>query len=332
MTGDVTNLASRLEELAEAPAPPSNLDVGRARQQGRRRLYTRRATLFAGLAAAAGTATLVTPPVLRSIIAPEPAPATPPPPEGSPMITYATFGWLPESINRVDFGKGAHGDYTHAVNENAELGTHLWLSVYPAGDPPMPPAFKDREAFTADAPAVNGRTAHWVTENRSDVLNGGDAYLVWQAADGRWAMLHGYYLSVFDDPQAVLHRVASESTVAERAMPLPVRIGDLPAELRIDEVTFYRPMPKDMGVGAWLLQLFYSRSGPAFAILVHPEGSRTVTKEPGTETRKAAEGVEVCVTGGVSTDHATIERLGGPAAVLDRFTPLGLDESTWETN
>lgn len=327
MTGDLTNLATKLRDMAQAPAPPMNIDIGRARWLGRRRRNRRRIALGGGLAAVALTAALVTPLIVSPVGTPEPDVAANPAPEANPMIAYASFGWLPESITRIEYGKGAHGDYAHAVNENTDLGTHFWLTVHPAGDLPKLPAFAGRgEQRTAAAQPVNGRTAYWVTENTSDPLNNGDAFLLWQTPDGQWAELHAYYLD-FDDPQDVIRRVAAEVAVAERALPLPLRITGLPGDFRVSEATFYRPMPRHMGTGAWLLQLFYTVGTPAMTIEVSPEGTaRSAEGAP----CKTAKGVDVCVVLS-DTVPGAVNALGGPQAILDRITPLGIDERDWTT-
>jgi hypothetical protein len=325
MTAD-PQLATRLEELAETPAPPMDIDVEHARRLGQRRLYTRRATLVAGVGLAAGAATLAAPAVLRR----DPAPVTSVPTDprsGNPMIAYAEFGWLPDSITRVEYGKGLHGDYVHAVNETADLGTHLWVAVHPPGDVPTLSSWPDRPQHRVPAPPVNGRTAYWITENESDRLNGGDAYLVWQAADRSWARLHGYYLGFFRDPQAVLHRVASEVTVAERPLPLPLRF-DPPAGLHVAEATFYRPMPRHTGTGAWQLLLACAVNALTFTIVAHPEGTATRRKEEAVPPTKTAKGMDVCLPLG---NHGPdwLDALGGAQAILDRITPLGIDEREW---
>jgi hypothetical protein len=318
------NLTERLEELADAPAPPMRIDIARATAVGRRRRLRRRVGLVGSVAIVALAAVLATPSIVNSARAPAPDPVAAGGPEGAPLVVYGTFGWLPDSITRVEFGTGQHGNYAHAVNENADLGTHLWLTVYPGTDPPRLGSFGNAEQLKVPAKPVNGQAAYWVTANTWDPLNGGDAYLFWHAG-GKLVGLQGYYLKFFDDPQDVLLRVAAGATIGERALPLPVTVKDMPAQYRIGEATFYRPMPRDTGTGAWELALTYTRNGSSFTILVYPEGSLKVSKDNQDTVCKPAKGIDVCVAGAATALQAD----GGPQGVLDRVTPLGLDESGW---
>lgn len=330
------NLTERLEELAESPAPPMEIDIARASRVGRRRRLRRRAGVVAGIAAVALAVAVAAAPVLNSAQPDDPASIEAS--EPAVLVSHATFGWLPKSLTRIDVGEGYHGRYTHAVDDrnpmttnDKDMGAHLWLTVHPPGNLPKLTSFQGKQ-LTIAAPPVNGQTAYWVTETPSDPLNKGDAYLFWQLAGGAWVELHAYYLSSFDDPAAMLHRVASGVTVGDKPVPLPVRIVDMPAEHHIEEAIFDRPMRKDAGTGAWQLQLFYyAKEKPTFTISVHPKGSRKVTAENRADTCTAAEGIEVCIWGGPEANHAAIKALGGPAAVLNRFVPLGMDESAWVT-
>lgn len=306
------NLTERLQELAETPAPPMRVDIERARGAGLRRRRGRRAVIVATVAAGALAIAVATPAVLRSTRTAEQVPASVD--GGAPLVTHAMFGWLPDSITRVGLGQGAHGDYAHAVNENADLGTHLWLSTHPAGNPPKPPSFGTATQHTVPAAPVNGQPAYWLTTNPADPLNDGDAHLYWQA-NGKLAELHAYYLNFFDNPEDVLLRVAAAASVTDRAVPLPVSIRDLPTDYQLTEVMFDRPMSRDPGTGAWDLRLFYTHNGAPLTVLVRPSGSVTTTKDRTNRSCTSTNGIDLCVT--------------GPQAILDHITVLGLDESTW---
>jgi hypothetical protein len=322
----MTNLTDELQRLAEADAPPMKLDIELARATGRR-YRRRRSTTVAGVAALAVTGTLVVANLVTSVEnRPAPATSATPRPVVAPLVTHATFGWLPPGITRTDFEWGEHGDHVRAQNEKADLGTQLWLTVYPAGKiPDVELGGQKRGAIPADP--VNGRTAYWVTAD-SDPRNGGDAVLLWQAADGRWAQLHGYYLHLFADPKAVLHRIATETAIGDRAQPLPVRITGLPRHYRIYDVTFARPMRRVEGSGRWDLALFYRYNGANFSIHAFPAGTKR--NKYGAKACRIAKAVEVCVITEF-TRHKAIRDLGGPQGILDHFVPLGMDESRWET-
>jgi hypothetical protein len=306
------NLTERLQELAETPAPPMRVDIERARAAGQRRRRGRQAAIVATAAAVVLAVAVATPAVLRSTRPVEQAPASL---DGALLVTHAMFGWLPDSITRVDLGQGGHGDYAHAVNENADLGTHLWLTTHPAGDPPKPPSFGTATPHTVPAAPVNGQPAYWLTTNPADPLNGGDAHLYWQA-NGKLAELYGYYLSFFDNPEDVLLRVAAAATITDRAIPLPVSVRDVPTDYQLTEVMFDRPMRRDTGTGAWDLSLFYSYNGASLTVLVHPTGSVTTPKDGSNTTCSSTNGIDLCVA-------------PGPDTILDHITVLGLDESTW---
>jgi hypothetical protein len=321
----MTNLTDRLEQLAESDAPPMTLDIDRAVTTGRRRRRRRREALVAGLAAVVATAVVAASTVVDQVSQPDPAA----PGIEAPLVTRATFGWLPPGITRSDMEAGEQGDHVRAANEQADPGTQLWLMVGSAGDVPDV-ELTGEDIELVPAPPVNGRTAYWATGNKADPLNGGDANLLWQAPDDRWVKLNAYYLSFFDDPQAVLHRVASGAEVGDRAQPLPVRISGLPATYLLQDVTFHRPMRRDEGTGAWSLQLNYTVDGSIFAIFVHPAGTRRV--KYGARPCRTTMAVEVCLAATEGANPKVFEPLGGVQGVLDRFVPLGMDESNWETN
>lgn len=328
----MTNLTEDLERLAEADAPPMKLDIELACATGRRHRRRRR-TAVAGVAALAVTGALVGSNLLAAVDN-RPAPATSTEPRPvitpsviAPLVTQATFGWLPPGITRTDFERGEHGDHVHSQNEKADPGTHLWLTVHPAGKVPEV-ELGGQKLGTVPAEPVNGRTAYWATAASSDPLNAGNAVLQWKAADGRWAQLNGYYLHLFADPKAVLHRVATEAEIGDRAQPLPVRITGLPGHYRIYDVTFARPMRRDEGNGRWDLTLFYTYNGANFSIHAFPAGTKR--NKYGAKACRIAKAVEVCVITEFTRNKA-IRDLGGPQGILDHFVPLGMDESRWET-
>lgn len=321
------NLTDRLEALAESDAPPMILDLDRAVATGRRRRQRRRSSAVAAVAALAVTGTLIASTLIDSTDN-RPAPATPEP-INAPLVTKATFGWLPPGVNRTDLAVGEHGDYARAENDNDKsgLGTQLWLSVHPAGKIPdveLGPGKLGR----VPAEPVNGRTAYWATAASSDPLNGGDAVLLWEAEDGRWAQLHAYYLKFFEDPKAVLHRIATEAEVTDRAQPLPVRISGIPDTYRIYEATLGQPMRRMDGTGRFDLALFYTMNGANFSIHAFPAGTKR--NKYGAKACRVEKAVEVCVVTEFTKNKA-IRDLGGPQGILRHFVPLGMDKSHWET-
>ncbi|MGI5156351.1 hypothetical protein [Microbispora sp. CA-102843] len=320
MTGDIADLAAELKMLAQAPAPPMNLDLARARETGRRRLRRRRAWTIGSMGAAALTVGLAAMPLVRP--APEAISAVTLSTGSAPLIAHASFGWLPEPIAGVGYQAGPHGDQILARGKG-DFGARIILSLY-AAEPELE-EFADGMEQVAVSARVGGRPAYWVTHDASDPLNGGDTYLRWRTASGQWAELQAYYLNVAD-PQEVLLRVAAGVTVGDRAVPLPLRIDGLPAGARLTEVHFWRPPLR--GTGAWELQLFLWANNLPVTVSVSPEGG---SPKPPKSTCTSATGLDLCVQvdGPVPV---SLRAIGGPQGLLDRITLLGADERGWTTH
>jgi hypothetical protein len=327
MTDD--ELAVRLKELTEEPAPPMVLDLDRARRVGGRRRRLRTAALVAGCAAvvAAGGLTAVgiagpdapAPHVAAPI--PPPAPAAP---TDDPMVAKASFGWLPATITGVEYGVGSHGDYSLAIGRG-DLPPMIWLAVYNQ-EPPLDRLHTMGGQAVSVPARIGDRTGYWVTTNAEDPLNGGDAYLRWPTGDGRWAELHGYYLD-FPDVQQALLRVAGDVTFGYRAVPLPLRISSLPPGFHLgDGILSRRP---DQDGTPWKLQLLYSVNGANVTIEVAPPGG--TPPKTGNPVCATKNGLKACVT--VDRPAAAgLDAIGGPQGLLDRVTLLGPDEKNWTTH
>ncbi|WP_370971370.1 hypothetical protein [Amycolatopsis sp. cg9] len=315
-------LATKLKELADVPAPPLRIDVDGARREGGRRRRLRTTALVVGCAAVvtAGGLTAV------SVFRPQPAPAPPavqprpqpiaPAPTDNPLVAKASFGWLPEEVTGVEYAAGGHGDTTLAIGRG-ELPPMLWLSV--SDKEPAPPRDLSGEPKTIPQ-RVGDRDGHWVTADANDPLNHGDSYLRWSTADGRWAQLHTYYLARPDLQQALV-RVAEGATFANRGVPLPLRITSLPPSFRLsDAYTSRRP---DQDNVPWKLVLQYSANGALVTINVAPPGA---TSKDGLGVPKCVKknGLEACVA--IDKENAA-----GITAkeLLSRITLLGPDEKTW---
>lgn len=315
-------LATKLKELADVPAPPSRIDVGRARQAGGRRRRVRTTALVVGCAAVvtAGGLTAV------SLFRPDPAPAPPavvpqpapvaPAPTDNPLVAKSSFGWLPEEVTGVEYAAGGHGDTTLAIGRG-ELPPMLWLSV--SDREPAPPRDLSGEPKTIPQ-RVGDRDGHWVTADANDPLNHGDSYLRWPTADGRWAQLHAYYLAR-PDLQQVLTRVAEGATFANQGVPLPLRITSLPPSFHLsDAYTSRRP---DQDGVPWKLVLQYSANGALVTINVAPPGA---SRKDGLGVPKCVKknGLEACV----GIDKAKAAGITAQE-LLNRITLLGPDEKTW---
>lgn len=320
MTGDIINLAAELRQLANSPAPPMNLDITRARKAGRRRLNYRRSSVIGAAVALALAIGLTVSPITAKAPATMSAAMLSAGPH--PLIARASFGWLPDSIVGVSYQVGAHGDQVLARGAG-DFGARIILSLYPVGHEPRPGNFADgREQTEIPAQPIKGRPARWVTHDASDSLNEGDTYLRWQTTTGQWAELHSYYLKVAD-PQSVLSRIAADVTIGDHAIPLPLRIKNLPADFKIDEVALWRPPLQ--GTGAWELQMFYSAGGSRISISVRPERDSARSQKNSCVT---ATGLDVCVQlDGAMPD--SLLTIGGTRGLLDHITLLGTDERNW---
>ncbi|MDT7798770.1 MAG: hypothetical protein QOI78_2203 [Actinomycetota bacterium] len=328
----VDDLAVRLKELTEEPAPPMVLDLDRARRVGGRRRRLRTAATVAGCAAVviAGGLTAVTltrSPAPDAPVARPPQPpvvSIAPAPTDDPLVAKASFGWLPSAFTGIEYGVGEHGDYSLAIGRG-DLAPMIWLTVYDK-EPPLD-RLNQLGGRAVSVPArIGDRTGYWVTANAEDPINGGDAYLRWLTADGRWAELHGYYLD-FPEVQQSLLRVAGEVTFGNKPVPLPLHVSSLPPGFHLADGQLWRRPDQD-GT-PWKLQLYYSVNGANVVIEVAPPGGTP----PKTGNPKCARknSLKACVT--VDRPAAAgLDSIGGPQGLLDRITLLGPDEKNWTTH
>ncbi|MEO3859130.1 hypothetical protein [Acrocarpospora sp. B8E8] len=318
MTTNDNGLGAELRKLARSPAPPMRVDIARAREVGRRRLWRRRIGGLLGVLVVSGT--LAVGWTVVSGGGPEQVTVATVSEGTDPLVAYALFGWLPDTVAGVSYLVGAHGDQVMAGGLG-DFPVRIYLSMYAPDD--EPPVESGRTALPAQP--VNGRRAYWITENPADPVNGGDAYLRWQVPDGRWAELHAYYMPEAD-PRTTLLRIAADVTVGTRPVPLPLHVSSVPGDFEITEVHFWRPAPQ--GGSAWELMIIYvSADGGRVTLVVSPEGTRTVSSRG---SCMAETGLELCVTveGKMPESLAAI---GGPEVLLRRATLLGMDEREWTT-
>ncbi len=323
-------LATKLKDLADTPAPPPRIDLDAARRLGGRRRRVRTTVLVVGCAAVvtAGGLTAVsalrpTPPIAPASVPPvsvSPKPPPAPAPTDDPLVAKASFGWLPEPVKDVEYGAGGHGDYALAIGRG-DLAPMIWLAVYDQ-EPPLDRRH-DMGGQAVRVPVrVGDRDGYWVTTDARDPLNQGNSYLRWPTGDGRWAELNAYYLAL-PDLQQVLLRVAGEVTFANRAVPLPLHIAGLPEAFRVADIGLWRRPDQD-GV-PWRAVLQYSSNGALVTITVTPPGGH-------------ADGVgkPVCTTKNGLRACVAIDK--PPAAgitakeLLSRITVLGPDETKWTTH
>ncbi|MGW4517313.1 hypothetical protein ACWEO4_36270 [Streptomyces sp. NPDC004393] len=350
MSREIAGLTEQLEKLAQEPAPPSSIDITKARMVGRRRLLRRRVawvgvTGFAiavslSLSSLPGLATKVfSPSARRATNAPTSAAA-----EHNPLIAPATFGWLPASIAGVGYSagyeQGSQGTTAVALGRG-KAAPRILLSLYPVGVTPPLGSFAGVRNVKVPAPPVHGRSAYWLTSDTAEPTNqrAGAGILRWQTKDGRWAQIDAYYLNTPDLPGTLLH-VADGVIVNDVAVPLPLHITGLPADFQITQIDLSRPAID--GHGAWRLQMFYgaksgtksgtkngTKNGTNISIIVRPTAGAPAPDKGLTCTK--ANGLDLCLA--VDGDPSpSLTAIGGLQGLLHRITLLGTDEHNWTTH
>jgi hypothetical protein len=246
-----------LDELAESPAPPSTVDIGRAAAAGRRTVRLHR--VLAGGSAALAVAAIVG--ILSFVIssgagvAPRPAPvgsgsatnSTSPdrpmpeqaPATFDPTVRYAEFGWIPDGAPDIGFTATSEWLSLEAVySRNGEDPGYVSVVIVTAGHG-VDPAKPDNYAVPADSMPeglelvpVNGRPAQF-----SDAL--GEAYVLrWEYAPGAWAAV---VVRNMDDMKDVARQVASDVRFAANTqVRLPYRTTALPAGLPVRVVQVHQ--------------------------------------------------------------------------------------------
>src|SRR5690348_416525 len=173
-------------ETADGEPGPAQVDVHLAHRQGRARLRWRRAGL-AGVSALAVTMVAALVGVVPARFVPRPETGGPSAPrQFSPLVTNASFGWLPSGIAVTQGYVNPSTAFLVAAGERA--GPRVELAVFAQAQC----QFTDRASslkcsdmnlgstarLRGPAPAVNGRTAYWTSSG-----------LAWSYARGAWARM-----------------------------------------------------------------------------------------------------------------------------------------------
>jgi len=174
---DESRVRTLLDDLAEAPQPPSSIDVDRAQAEGGRAVRHRRrgavaAALLAVCAIAFGLVRLV--PVFQPDIAVPPAPTT-----FSVHSRYATFGWVPEGLTRRL--TEVQSNYQTVTVFDSRGGVGVTLAV-------------------GDMAAYNR-----AQESNAPVENPGETR--WEYAPGGWAQVNVFGLP--GDPRELARKIAA---------------------------------------------------------------------------------------------------------------------------
>jgi hypothetical protein len=236
MPAEFTRLHESFDVLAEQLTAPGRIDVDRALAEGRRARARRRAK-YASLAAVsvavtaalALTATnlLAAPDRTRQTV-PTP-PAASPRTSTDPFAVGASFGWLPAGMRASGFATQVNGDGSPPrISVDAQTGGPnspvLNLATAPAGPRPTLPltVYPVKPAAFTAGPSINGHKSFveyypGLTPWPTDL--GAPYYLMWQFADGSWAILDGYSTP---SPLSEAEIVHTAETVTEKPTPVPV--------------------------------------------------------------------------------------------------------------
>jgi hypothetical protein len=221
------DMRTLLHDLADRKEPGSTIDIAAARRSGKRRLWVRRGTISAAVAAVVALAVAVPQTLFSATGSPAPGALTIAPaasgtvnpktaPHGfDPLVPYAAFGYVPKGYEFQPTGYTPLG-FTSSKDElvlsvkQANGNGSVILEVMSKGAcAPAVDGFYLKEipgyggvsceAGTVGgsplkpavrAPDVNGRAAYWLQDTVRE------AFLAWQYAPDSWAMLHAYPLDV----------------------------------------------------------------------------------------------------------------------------------------
>jgi hypothetical protein len=347
---DADELASALESIATEDDLPSRVDADRARSDGRRMLRHRRAGAGLGVTgAAAFTAVLALGAnhVLGSGHTAIPAasgsasarPATVHTADWDPLIAPATFGWLPDNAQNVNytvapgFGQGPATLGKGSMVSDGTVGhdaAMIWLAMLAVDQaaPKAGPLNDGSGRILVSAGDVNGRAAFWAVDPSNRNPDQGKAgTLYFQSPAGRWAVVSAYYLGA--DPVATtLLEVARKAHIGDTPVPLPVRIAGLPATATglVAEVD----RPTTILGATWSVTLSFGVGVGTVSVNVYPG---TATPAAGTsfgEHCRVSDSLRICVSNIGKLDTKLLP--GGLDGLLRTITPLGPDPARWTTD
>jgi len=303
-------------ETADGEPGRAQVDVHLAHRQGRARLRWRRAGLAGASALAVAAA------VVAAVVVVIPAQYVPRPETGgpaaprqfSPLITNATFGWLPSGVAVTQGYVDPSTAFLVAAGERA--GPQVELAVYAQGQC----QFTDQASslkcsdmnldstarLRGAAPAVNGRTAYWTSSG-----------LVWSYARGAWASLTLWAALLADGGSALRHSPDLQAKALKIArnvrlgaatthLAFPVQFTGLTSDWRVADAFFLADSGK-LRVELFSLRTASSRVlwpspggdsiwSNAVFVAVQPSGT-CVRNDPGTRSRfETINGVRVLLT------------------------------------
>ena len=338
MIMDIDELGAQLAELTQGPAPASTIDVAAALTAGRGRMRRRRVFFATGagvLALVVGLGATLLP--ARGPEQVSPAGTAQSTPGSGPLTVPLAFGWLPESMDHVDYswaagstvgGVSASGSYTTATFD---------LTYFPVGTKPGPDYYnlngKDVAYVRTAAQPINGSTGYWLAmPGPVPTLT----ELRWQVSGGGWVQLRAIG-GAGADLQTTMRRIAADVRLGSYAVPFPLRVQGLPKSFALQSVNLSRSTGAS-GNRAWEGDMLYSlgRNAPRLLIDVGLVGS---TNPPVAVASSAADD-RVCSTSGpvrlcayLSSGSArSLTAIGGLNGVLEHVTLLGPDQRNWTTH
>ena len=348
-----------LEDLADADyteAPPSTIDIAKARHDGRRKMVTARlAPVGTGIAVVAVCGLAVSGIAGgngASSAAPNAGSGNTPPQSAAagssfttgtdPLLTHASYTWMPAGwVAGTKDGGPDYGDHN---------------AIQAPGNPAAkenPAAFVNLQVTATELPLIEGSTtetasltgsqkAFWIHMPNSVGFDPKDLALVWQTSSGAWVNLYSTHLGGGDAAKATLKSIAEGVALGDKPVPLPVHIEGLPKSLTPHQTELNTPALNGTGTG-WDVQLMFNRADQAAVLVsVTPTGQPTAAEHAGDgnsvppppsgtpKTQPAKEckddnGLHICVTD-YSGDSGQAKDL------LERITSLGTDQANWTTH
>jgi hypothetical protein len=300
---DEAGARALLERVSAAPAPPSGVDIGLARQRGRRRLRRRRwatalAPVLAATAVAAiivGTGALGAPGTRRGT-----GPVTPVfslPHRFNPLVRYAAFGWLPPGVPLVTAvsqslpteqialaGSLRTGQYQLTIwapgtcnRSAAQIRAALRRHHHPQLNCRQDPWSGSLAQVLRLAPQVRGKPGFWLRGRM----------LAWEYAPRSWATLQAYRRGTAV-PAATLIKAAAAVRYGGHVAPaprFPYQLTGVPASWRVTSVHWNGTSPLGKQLSA----------GPIGQLLVTP-GTGKCWFDPGASHHVTLNGAKAVLT------------------------------------
>jgi len=257
-----SQLRALFAQIAAGEPAGSRIDAQRAHRRGRARLRWRRACVAGGSLLAAAAVAALAVGVGPAQPGPRPAAAGPAAPrQFSPLVPYASFGWLPAGESLGSGGirptesymdAGPHGDPEWTLAVYARGQCHLTGSASGVNCPGAKLPISQR------APDVAGHRAFWYSPG-----------LVWQYARGGWARLS----IPAPNLSAVLH---SKQGLAGQALKIArhvrydvrtrllfaARFSGVPSQWQVHNISYYEPAGGLLRADQYMLTTGSSRFHP----------------------------------------------------------------------